>query len=559
MGYVFLRFYGIERRLLLGNPPVQEEHALLHEIGRLLDIYGNHASFRGYAEALADHIALRGIGMGQPWRFDGIKRIPDRMNIAFHAAVEKLRGRPAPLDILVRIAPHLVQEQHPQLARRVEAILGKADTRFLIVPEAKVDARRHIPKPYKPSMMGLAEVFPPNIQPRDALDRDWSMLRALVMGALVSLPQVPRPSVPNTPIIPPRPTRVPSVRSTPLPAGSLEWLRALGPISERRLSEIVRMMLGASSERPSLAQIKRTAETLRRLGYGLEPDPLFNPTSAPPEGSVGLIFRRYVPCAMEKPPQDWLLICTILRLAEPDLTRADKLSRALNWPPHAVERLGVIASRKHGACHLPIKSLWKAALKENAVNFAERVSAGLAFLEVADQPHSIQMMESVCPHAPSLLHAAQGLKTKKDILRVLQGHDMELMHVETPKTQVPIVQELKLDEERLRRISEETERATQILADIFVEEQVIPTSPTTLEERKHGFPDRFIGLKEFLTIHAGQNVDIQLWRQECKKYGLGASGTMDALNEWATNLGAEPILEENDNNMIFIQPLPNKC
>ncbi len=56
IGYVFLYFYGLERRLLVDaqrSAAAQREHsALLAEVRRLLGIYGDNHSFRGYAEQL---------------------------------------------------------------------------------------------------------------------------------------------------------------------------------------------------------------------------------------------------------------------------------------------------------------------------------------------------------------------------------------------------------------------------------------------------------------------------------------------------------------------------
>jgi uncharacterized tellurite resistance protein B-like protein len=64
VGYVFLFFYGLERRLLhdasrVAVPP--EEHAaILEEVERLLEVYGASRSFRGYATDFLDVARLRG-------------------------------------------------------------------------------------------------------------------------------------------------------------------------------------------------------------------------------------------------------------------------------------------------------------------------------------------------------------------------------------------------------------------------------------------------------------------------------------------------------------------
>lgn len=63
IGYVFLFFYGLERRVLADSrqyPEVaQELPAVLVEVRRLLSIYGNQSSFYGYASRFVD-LVVRG-------------------------------------------------------------------------------------------------------------------------------------------------------------------------------------------------------------------------------------------------------------------------------------------------------------------------------------------------------------------------------------------------------------------------------------------------------------------------------------------------------------------
>ena len=49
IGYVFVFFYGLERRLLVEQ---QDEHKIIGELNRLLDLYGHQRSFRSYASRL---------------------------------------------------------------------------------------------------------------------------------------------------------------------------------------------------------------------------------------------------------------------------------------------------------------------------------------------------------------------------------------------------------------------------------------------------------------------------------------------------------------------------
>lgn len=58
VGYAFLYFYGLERRLLLDDPGA-EEATLVTEVRRLLGVYGSNHSFHRYATALLEAIAFR--------------------------------------------------------------------------------------------------------------------------------------------------------------------------------------------------------------------------------------------------------------------------------------------------------------------------------------------------------------------------------------------------------------------------------------------------------------------------------------------------------------------
>ncbi|EJM56215.1 tellurite resistance TerB family protein [Pseudomonas sp. GM48] len=60
-GYVFLFFYGLERRALVdagSDPQVRAEtHLIVKEVQRLLSIYGENRSFRGYAEGFLNYLS----------------------------------------------------------------------------------------------------------------------------------------------------------------------------------------------------------------------------------------------------------------------------------------------------------------------------------------------------------------------------------------------------------------------------------------------------------------------------------------------------------------------
>ena len=53
-GYVFLYFYGLERRYFVDQPPNEEKRLLIAEVERLLQVYGENASVRRYFSTFLD-------------------------------------------------------------------------------------------------------------------------------------------------------------------------------------------------------------------------------------------------------------------------------------------------------------------------------------------------------------------------------------------------------------------------------------------------------------------------------------------------------------------------
>ena len=96
-GYVFLFFYGLERRALVdavSDPQVKAEIPLIvKEVQRLLSIYGENRSFRGYAEGFLDYLSNQtldpGLYLGPPpdaVAYSYEMPLPLRIGLGQHAA-----------------------------------------------------------------------------------------------------------------------------------------------------------------------------------------------------------------------------------------------------------------------------------------------------------------------------------------------------------------------------------------------------------------------------------------------------------------------------------------
>lgn len=64
IGYVFLFFYGLERRFIVDDKrvPLPEKQAIVAEVERLLSLYGQHTSFAGYARDFVNIARLQTAG-----------------------------------------------------------------------------------------------------------------------------------------------------------------------------------------------------------------------------------------------------------------------------------------------------------------------------------------------------------------------------------------------------------------------------------------------------------------------------------------------------------------
>ncbi len=107
IGYVFLYFYGLERRLLLDEPDA-EKVIIVAEVRRLLGVYGANHSFHRYATALLEAVAVRsgeldvGPSIGLPSELDlssSLGEIPLALRIAL--GIRARDGQKIDADLLL--------------------------------------------------------------------------------------------------------------------------------------------------------------------------------------------------------------------------------------------------------------------------------------------------------------------------------------------------------------------------------------------------------------------------------------------------------------------------
>ena len=100
-GYVFLYFYGLERRFFQDSPAEGERHSLVAEVSRLLDIYGQNHSVRRYLGAFlnAAAVVLEPGGNHRPPFATSARELPLLLRIAIGQMLKS--GQPLSADWLL--------------------------------------------------------------------------------------------------------------------------------------------------------------------------------------------------------------------------------------------------------------------------------------------------------------------------------------------------------------------------------------------------------------------------------------------------------------------------
>jgi len=103
IGYVFLFYYGIERRLLLDSTTdveaADESPLLLNEIERLSSIYGSNRSFQGYSQGLLDFVRVQKSRDRPLYREEPPVRTQYRLPIMVEVALGQAAADDVPLPV----------------------------------------------------------------------------------------------------------------------------------------------------------------------------------------------------------------------------------------------------------------------------------------------------------------------------------------------------------------------------------------------------------------------------------------------------------------------------
>lgn len=311
IGYVFLFFYGIERRVLVDAQQSDEARSevdgLLKEVERLLGVYGGNRSFQGYAGAFlsVSRLLYRGVDPSalQPPRRRESFMIPLSLKIGLGAFVAE--DKPIPPEwafgwvishpeIRLRTAAQRCPEEFEALfkIRYAEAF---PEGGLRIKPGKKLITAEY--RPASPSFLGSVSLKVPNLP--DVTDRTGPLRKLLeiVEPAQQDLDVYSRwvgrtgdgGSPAAVALLPPELAR----------GRESEEVRRLVAWVEGRLageesavvpaSELVERWPGGAAGKLAKRDAEMLAAFLERRGYGIEPDVRFG---GPASAGTAVLFRQ---------------------------------------------------------------------------------------------------------------------------------------------------------------------------------------------------------------------------------------------------------------------------
>ena len=589
IGYVFLYFYGIERRRLVddknGAIPPDERKALILELERLKSIYGHNRSFNGYVTGFLSHLWVvnhqndkeqpshdllvakrnftsvfkfllaNAVQNGEPVNeelaFAWVKSHPDyslrtparrcenEFNLLF-----KLRYKSRFGDGL-KIKPNKTRLRLDYYTASA-SLRGNNQSVELDLPDVSL-----LKTPVK-KLMDLAESCTKELEPlsrfigRPGNSRDSLRAFCLLPNDLTGLAPDPRLERIKT------------------------WMNSRISVYDRLVS--VESIFEHLGEKPPLKINKKEAEMLsdvaEKAGFGIAPDIRFHQAKPDIDGKIMLFTGGHGEGF--SPSSEFRKVGTILRLgslvAGIDNHIADSEISLLEGLITQNKKLNETEKRSlHAYVHWRLNtSTNTAGLKKRleVLNKSEKVAishmlVGVALADGKIDPAEIRQLEK--------LYGQLGLDkamVTSDIHslssnRLSRAEQERKTAVESsPETQpAEAVASLSLDRDLLKLYEEETKNVQSVLESIFVEDDVLDEPETEMKAEAQisagvvpGLDTKYRNLYEKL-------ITKEKWSPEemeklCENLQLMTEGAVEAINDWAFDNVDAPLID--DGSTVYI-------
>ena len=575
-GYVFLYFYGLERRFFVDTPAEEEKRLLATETERLLGIYGEDHSVRQYLGAFLDAawVVLEPAGDAAP-RFE---RTGYELPLGLRVAIGRMAKEKLPLSADWLLGWYIA---HPETRLRTAAT--RAFPEFRVLFASLFDERfpggmkmRTPRRLLRARYTSAARAFDIDLKPFlgeipdiSGTSRPLTVAKELVEEATDALDKYSRflgrnpegrDTIEAHALLP--------ERLWPLfPNAEMEDLRrwaeeivetgGLSPVEQ-----VIARLEGAPPEKIGKRQLTGAADALAGLSIGMAPDPRFALRS-PKLGEPVVLFR--LPegiTALEEVSEKYKNILVAIAMgsfvAHADGTIAAKERSALEARIDTAELSGgerarLLANLQWMLAVQPDLALFRRRLKdapEIVRHELGQVALAMAAADGVVDPGEIKAIER--------LYKAIGLTTDgvySDLHALTAGS--EPVTVRTAGTAgeqargfaIPPPPErdgkVVLDAGRVASLMADTAHVSSVLGEIFGDDD----PDEDLEETQEDIGARFQGLDAQHTAFLGELLTRPHWDEAefatlAGRFRLMQAGALETLNEWSFERFGDVLIEE---------------
>lgn len=588
LGYVFIYFYGIERRLLVDLPNNEvsddERDHLINEVGRLVSIFGNSRSFAGYANRLLDYLRItspcKALENGNA---SGDKNHHSQY-FKFKLSTAVHENRPIPADLALDWVLGLPEYQQKTAAKRCpEEFRHLFSIRYneqydngLVIKPNKTKLRLN----HYPASESLRSFSPAELDLPDptALKAPVKKLVELADKCNSELDPYSRyvgqqknsPTDIEAHLL--LPEQLLGSKKSPLLGDLKDWMsQAVNQNSGIiAVSELWEKLDKTPPSKINKKEVELIEQITHQTGFSFAPDFRYHRIKPTPDGIIVLsneLHGQYF-----EPSTLFHKLATILRLGSTVACIDNQVKLGeIEFLTQLIDNDNHISPTEKSSLHTyltwllnsPIRMLGiKGALNKLSAGHKNIVGDILVEVAMSDgsvSPEEVKQLEK--------LYSALGLDKSKvttDIHRLSS-------HMPTPRqkaadTAVPQPSDsggFALDEERLKLLGRETAEVSAFIGDIFAdtgEGDDIEKPPHT-EEAAPEFKHEETDIDESTLDLIYQPVYEQLiakdeWSREelatlCQQHKLMLDGTIEAINDWSFNM-VDAALLEDEGDLIVI-------
>ena len=574
VGYVFLYFYGIERRFFVDSSSEDEKRVLIAEVERLLGVYGENRSVRRYLGAFLDAGQIV-VGPLEEVGSHYFEKSGYELPLGPRASIGRMTKEEVPLSADWLLSWYI---SHPEYQLRTPATRAFLEFRSLFAllyyerfPEGlKVSMPKRLLRPRYTAASGEFEIglhqFLGDIPDIANLSKPLNIANEIVEEATKGLGKYSR-------FLGRNPEGRDTIEAHALLPESLWPLFPCEQMEELRewsegiiesggfapVEEVIEWLEGAPPEKISKRELTGVADALARLATGMAPDPRFA-LRGPKLGEAVVLFRLPEEITeLEQVSDEYKQILTILALgsfvahSDGAIVAGEQMvleTRIDDSGLSAAERARLHANLQWMLAVPPDLGLFRRALR----NFSEeirhelgQVALAMAAADGVINPDEIKAIERLYKvmdlTSESVYSDLHALAAQEELVTVRTAGDQDFGIPPPPESDANIV----LDAERVASVMANTAHVASVLGDIFREDEPKDEQGETLEEaagRFSGLDSQHAAfLAELLTRAHWEEVDFGTLAGQ---FRLMQAGALETVNEWSFERFGDVLIEESE-------------